>query len=324
MDFGKTRLRLWLLEGLSLLLRGRSLDSFERAGLKVQLPLGGFRQAARWLLLRDFGGEKPGFDSVALVVPVLQGKFRLALAPDDWSVSGSILEHRFWEPEVTAFLAATVQPGWTVLDVGANVGFHTFHAATLVGPSGLVYAVEPDPRNAVLLRLTAALAPELRVTVIEAALSDRDGEIVLMEPGEAGRTGIGVTHHDGQVLEKAAKTAGARFTKVPALCWDRHFQDVPLHLVKIDVEGYEPFVVRGMEQSLVRWQPIVVTEFAPSHLQHVGGIEPLSYLQWFQERGFRLFLIDDPSGTLIPADAETVMRSLHGRPGVNLAFLPNS
>lgn len=323
MNWVRTQLRLWLLQGLSLLLRGRRLSAAERAGLRVQLPLGGFRQAARWLLLREFAGEKPGYDGIAFVVPVLQGKFNLALAPDDWSVSGSILEHRFWEPEVTAFLGATVRPGWTVLDVGANVGFHSFHAATLVGPEGLVYAVEPNPKNATLLRLSSLLSPGLKVRIVEAALSDRDGELVLMEPGEAGDSGVAFTHRDEKVLRELAKGPGWRSFKVTSICWDRHFKDVPLQLVKLDVEGYEPFVLCGMEQSLARWRPIVVSEFSPSHLQRVGGIDPLSYLHWFQKRGYRIHIIEDPSGRLIPASPQEVVASLQGRMSTNLAFLPN-
>lgn len=79
------------------------------------------------------------------------------------------------EPEFVALLAEHVEPGDTVFDLGANVGYFTLICAALVGPSGRVVAFEPSPMTAEALRRNIDLNALNQVEVVEAAMSDREG-----------------------------------------------------------------------------------------------------------------------------------------------------
>ena len=48
-----------------------------------------------------------------------------------------------FEPDVTRIIESFCQPGWTILDVGANIGAHTLRFGKVAGSSGKVYAFEP-------------------------------------------------------------------------------------------------------------------------------------------------------------------------------------
>ena len=61
------------------------------------------------------------------------------------------------EPDVVRFFEQTIQPGDTVFDLGANVGYFTLIAAALTGPDGRVVAYEPIPANAAALRRNVQL-----------------------------------------------------------------------------------------------------------------------------------------------------------------------
>src|SRR6478735_4046172 len=90
-----------------------------------------------------------------MLIPVLQGPLR-----GKWWTVGSAA-HACWlgtyEPDESTLLMHGIRPRQVVFDLGAQAGYHTLHAAILVGPEGRVYAFEPNPLNARYLRKHAEL-----------------------------------------------------------------------------------------------------------------------------------------------------------------------
>ncbi len=162
-----------------------------------------------------------------------------------------------YEEPVQAALAAALRPGDVVLDVGANVGFLTVLAARLVGPSGQVVAFEPVPANARQVRRNAALNRQAQVRVVEAAVGERDGTATLvlarhaggaalagadLPPDACGERVVDVVTLDGWLAGHAARLPG------------------PVRLLKVDVEGAEPAVLRGAAGLLAGARPLVLLE----------------------------------------------------------------
>ncbi len=311
-----------LLDAVLRALTGRAADRVDRPGLRRSLAVNGFRHTARALLLRRWLGSHESGPNAVVLCPALGDLFTLAVAADDGGVGQVILESGTWEPHVAAFYRKMLRPGMTVLDVGANVGFHALHAATIVGPSGRVFAVEPDARNAALIRLSLRLSREtLPVEVIEAALSDAGGELVLTDLGNAQNSGARFTHDDRAHLERFVHGPSPRFESVRSLRWDESHPDVHPDLVKIDVEGFENRVVRGMNATIERDRPVVVSELAPGNLKALGGIDAGDYLAWFTGRGYSVALLDDDGRTRPMSAAETLDQLAH-RHHVDVVFLP--
>jgi len=84
----------------------------------------------------------------------------------------------------------TLREGMIFCDVGANIGIYSLLAARLVGPTGKVIAVEPEPANAALLRKNIALNQYKHVEVIEKAISERPGILELYLSNYAGSHSI--------------------------------------------------------------------------------------------------------------------------------------
>jgi len=153
------------------------------------------------------------------------------------------------EPEEQAALARFLKEGDVFYDLGANIGFFAVVAARRVGPSGRVYAFEPNPECSSQVRRNADLNGFSQVEVIEAAVSSKSGR-ALLRLGEtnlssaiahASETGIDValTSVDDFVREKSAR---------------------PPNLVMIDVEGAEIEVLRGMRETIARHRPVIMCE----------------------------------------------------------------
>jgi len=167
-------------------------------------------------------------------------------ASDDYSLGVN-------EIPVQRCLAEALRPGHVFFDIGANVGFFSLVAARLVGPSGCVYAFEPVARIARCVEAHAVRNRYPWIHVVEAAVGDVPGTAPLflsehpggatLSPGDAEDTSASVSISVVSIDSLVATGA------VPA-------PDV----VKIDVEGAELDVLRGMVETLDRVRPVVVCE----------------------------------------------------------------
>jgi FkbM family methyltransferase len=158
-------------------------------------------------------------------------------------------------------LRALVKPGDIVLDIGASTGIYTFELARLVGPSGHVHAIEPDPPSVARLEKMRKARPN--ITVHPVGLSDRKGVATLHVPVVRGRRKptlaslavpawrSGVDHMTVTVDLKPLDSV------LPA-------DGRSVSFVKIDVEGHEFAVLRGGTATL-RALPSMLVEIEQRH-----------------------------------------------------------
>ncbi|HEY0180347.1 MAG TPA: FkbM family methyltransferase [Dokdonella sp.] len=188
----------------------------------------------------------------------------------DVHVGAPVLAGREHDAHVQAVLRERLRPGDTMLDVGANVGVMTMLAARCVGPRGRVVAVEPIARNRVLLERAAQANGFGWVETVAAAASDRAGEIVLRTHPTTSNAA-----RPAAAGERLLDASGAD-ARVPAVALDDVLGALErLDLVKIDAEGMEPLVVRGLARTLERFRPVLVSEFHPWAIERAAGEPPL-------------------------------------------------
>ena len=187
-------------------------------------------------------------------------------------------------------MQALLEPNDLAIDVGANVGALSLAMARSVAPHGRVLAIEPTPRTAKLLRRTCALAGlEQIIQIEECAVGAKDGTAMLS---------IGATcgHNSLLPLDKATDSIEVRVRPLDALLPS----ETRPALVKIDAEGFELEVWRGMER-LLREAPdlAVIVEFGPSHLLR-SGVTIEAWFEALTAPGFTPWEIDEASGTIRP------------------------
>jgi FkbM family methyltransferase len=174
-----------------------------------------------------------------------------------------------WEAEVDAFFNKNVCAGSIVADVGAHVGIHTLGLAQRVGRDGHVFAFEPVPHVAALLRRHLQLnGLKERVTVVESAVGDTQGMTTMfvnptgLDPGNSF-----VDRYYARRLKQLPVRMGTL---------DEFFRNEGIRptLFKIDVEGYELRVLRGATELLggSDWVTLACAVH-PWHLEQVGDSE---------------------------------------------------
>jgi FkbM family methyltransferase len=172
-----------------------------------------------------------------------------------------------WHPPVTATFVNVLSAGDVCVDVGAHLGYFTLLAARLVGPDGHVYALEPSPRTYSELIGNLDLNDVSNVTALRVAGGDRAGEAVLDDhPG-------GHSLRSAVVADAAATASATRVPVRQVASVVRPSDARRVRLVKIDVEGYEVEVLRGLEPLLEeRVRPAIVVELHPARSGEAGEL----------------------------------------------------
>ena len=217
----------------------------------------------------------------------------------------------WWEPGTAAVCRRLVGPGEIVVDAGAHVGYFTRILADRVGPRGRVFAFEPHPVN--FEALTANTADLEPVEVVPAALSDHVGRGCLVE-----------SHASGDMHSLRTAEAGETGTiDVGLTRLDRFLRGrgVPrLGFAKIDVEGHEPEVLRGMGGVLGPGSDAaVVVEVSPGA---DGGVRRSGeVVDELASLGLDIYAVDERRVALEPVSAAPGpddARRLSGHDHVNL------
>ena len=142
-----------------------------------------------------------------------------------------------FEPAETLEVKSYLKEGMTFVDAGANVGYYTLLAASLVGKTGQVIAFEPSPYAFRRLEQTLEQNELGQVRIECAGLSDQTGELQLFIPITSG-------NHTPTMVPNLG---GDPFA-VPIQRLDEYLEESRIDrvdLLKVDVEGFEPNVMRG-------------------------------------------------------------------------------
>ncbi len=180
------------------------------------------------------------------------------------------------EPEVQDALAQLIEPGQTVYDVGANIGFFTILCSRLVGPQGRVYAFEPIPQNLATLRRNVALNGLTNVVVVEKALSSSTGTAEMFVSPWSAFHSLNVAGASKQ--DNHGPEAGEIVVQTVTL--DEFLQDGDVRapdLVKIDVEGAELIVLAGMGETLRTRKPLLLCELHDTNAAYAEFVDSIDY-----------------------------------------------
>jgi FkbM family methyltransferase len=151
-----------------------------------------------------------------------------------------------------------VNPGDCVLDIGANIGIMTYFLSEKV-VAGEVFAFEPVPENLTALKKIISKHKLKNVTLIDKALGAQAGELEMVMPnfGKARKQGLSHVIHDSiDTFNEGTKY------KVDVVTLDSVFENSTCKpaAIKLDVENFEYFVLKGGEKLITQNHPIIYTE----------------------------------------------------------------
>jgi FkbM family methyltransferase len=204
-----------------------------------------------------------------------------------------------------------------VMDVGANIGHHTLFAAMR---AKRVLAFEPFSEVSDKLKQKVRANKLDNVTLFEFALGERNEHLSYVKPGG----------HNSGTGSFAEPANGKQTVTLPVRVGDEVLSELgveQVHFIKIDTEGFEPFVLKGLKQTLARCRPVVFFEWTQN--ERLGNdvtasaLFPPSYVFYefvsdtvrfglFRSARYRLELVPPgnrwPDGNLLAVPEEAIAR----------------
>lgn len=176
----------------------------------------------------------------------------LELDPLEW-LQVAMLSGEPVEPQTLALFSRILEPGDVMIDVGSHVGLHALVSARLVGPAGRVLAVEPQPYNCERIMTNAAANGFTNIHVVCAAAGAQAGVVTLRQQVVSDKARLSLA---GDGVNDTGLTFEVPMVSLDELARRHDFERV--RLLKIDVEGFEPEVLRGARDLLDRLDNLIV------------------------------------------------------------------
>jgi FkbM family methyltransferase len=232
-------------------------------------------------------------------------------APDMF-ISAQIVQNGEWEPFETELMQCFLRPGDVFVDIGANIGWYTIVAASIVGSKGHVYAFEPARANFEIAARNLNLNSLRNVTLERIAISDRVGTDML----HLSTDNLG----DHRLFEWDESRSSQT---VPVTSLGRYFEGNPtsVRVLKVDAQGSEARIFAGLPDDFVRTRGIaaMLLEYWPFALAQSGS-SARALIQKLRALNVQCYIIHECFRGLDPIDLDVLEQRAQGdlRPETNL------
>jgi FkbM family methyltransferase len=220
------------------------------------------------------------------VIAKVAGGFRMLLDTSDF-LQRMLYTMGDFDPPVRKAIQRLLKPGDVFIDIGANVGFYALCASKIIGNYGKVFAFEPSPEAFAALCTNISLNGAENIVAVQIALSDSVGPAKLF---------VDTAHNSGATSMRVSPNASREIT-VMLDTYDHYALEHRLPapaLVKIDVEGAEGMVLKGMPNLLAQLKrPAVILEVSELSLKQLGSSKE-EVFAIMEKNGYRANLLSTP------------------------------
>lgn len=181
------------------------------------------------------------------------------------------------------FLYSIIQPDFICFDIGANIGETTLNFAK-IAINGKIYSFEPVPFLFDRLKTNFTLNSFKNIELFNLALSDKVEELYFENPSNSNSAGISMNKEFTPTATLVhSTTIDAFVTKY----------NIPkIDFIKIDVEGFENYVINGAKNTLLQHKPLLMIEIDNRYLKTKNTSEKIILTLLSSEFGYTLYRID--------------------------------
>ena len=210
----------------------------------------------------------------------------------DYAVSRAVMFGTY-EPSETKYfknLIPQLDDG-IIIDVGANIGWFTILFAQ---SSRDVIAIEPRPNNFYYLQKNIETNQLLNVELINSAVSDIEGRgIVFVLPSAGNSGGTHFRSNPSTLFTNELIQKGYEINHVPIRLIDEIVASRKVALIKIDIEGAEPYALKGALNTLKVSKPIILCEINPTCLRDNASMQPEEFLAFMGSINYKGFILNE-------------------------------
>lgn len=199
----------------------------------------------------------------------------------DKGLSKELLSYGIHEPILSMLMLNEIKPGDVVVEIGANIGYYVLIECSLIKGSGKIIAVEPDPRSRKLLKMNVVGNGYAKyVEFVPYAIAAKRGTAKMLMSNAFNVSRV-IYPGSGKVVNADGEGKFVKAVPLDELVLDESRIDV----IRMDVEGYEFFIIDGMIGTLTKFRPrLLVIELHPITNCHLM----LSFFEKLNELGYEI------------------------------------
>jgi FkbM family methyltransferase len=212
--------------------------------------------------------------------------FNIYIRQNDFFIGAVIANTKNYEPYVTDEVRRLLKPGMVFIDIGANIGYFAMLSAALVGPSGKVYAFEPNPDNCRMIEKSIEANGFENIQLFPNAVA---------EARQSFNLDVGGTNSNGRIIDFSPDAIPGQATPllVEAVVLDEALPNLDrVDVIKLDIEGAEPRAWQGMQQIVSKFRPTLVFEFSPELIPITSHVTAESFLDEIISHQYDLYILE--------------------------------
>lgn len=182
---------------------------------------------------------------------------------DNCFISQTIRNNKIWEPHMHDIFDKFIKKDSIVIECGCHIGSHTIKMASLCEK---IYGFEPMPATYNVLQKNIELNSITNAIIYEKGVSDNKGTTTFhwIGDGDTGQCGLDNNPMGKpQWIKATDETINVELITIDSLNLDK------LDFMKIDVEGYEPLVIKGGFNTIKKCKPVIIMEVWKNHFGEV-------------------------------------------------------
>lgn len=216
---------------------------------------------------------------------------------------------------IVKLLGDFLRQGDVFVDVGANIGYLSLIASFVVGEDGLVVAFEPDPRAIRSFSDNIVLNERKNIILLDYVCSDREGKVSFKL---ASHLGWSTAVEKTPSLDIVDQIEANQCTLDNVMATDL-FKGKQIRLIKIDTEGYEPYILEGAKAIIEGNETAFIIEV--NHLTLTNNNHSIKdILRLFMDKNYHVYWLDEKRSFInslrkIKLERVTNYHNYHGRNG---------
>jgi len=206
--------------------------------------------------------------------------FDFKIMPNDKGISAELLMFGIHEPLTTKILSQYLEKGMICIDMGSNIGYYAVLECNLVGEKGKVIAIEASPQNYKYLKKNLEMQKYSNMETHNLALSDSNGLVKFLVRKQSNLSKV---VENDQTISSDEEIIDVQSKKLDSFLEQKSLDHVDF--LRMDVEGHEFKIYKGMQQTIRKYKPILLMELH----KYALGIENLKkFLTLIKNDGYEL------------------------------------
>lgn len=214
---------------------------------------------------------------------VIANECKLSIIPNDKGISRELAVFGKHEPLHTELLSKELKEGMVCLDVGSNIGYYAILESRLVGIKGKVIALEPSPENFRYLKKNMKLQKFSNMEIHNVACGDQNGITQFSVSDKSNWSRVADENVSVGVQDQVTQIIEVQIKKIDSILKGKFLERVDL--IRMDVEGYEYNVYKGMSETISKFKPIIIIEF---HKYLLGKEKSKEFLYELKDKGYEI------------------------------------